>query len=225
MAKPRWNHNIHYHPFIVSSMPESCGLALDVGCGQGLLTPEMAAKSQRVIGIDLHEPSQEIAREEGGENIEYLRDDFMTHSFSEESFDFIGSVASLHHMPLTSALELMAKLLRPGGVMCHFACARIERVRDMYKTPSFFRKCPYLALFLTEPRDFAFETAGFFVHRWNQFVLGKGYWDPGSPVASTPETYREVEQTAKGILPGSRFRRHVLWRYSLYWAKPLAEME
>ena len=199
MAKPRWNHNIHYYPFIVSSMPESCGLALDVGCGQGLLTREMAAKSRRVIGIDLHEPSLEIAREEGGENIEYLHDDFLAHSFAEESFDFIGSVASLHHLPLTSALERMAKLLRPGGVMCHFACAREP----------------------TELRDWAYVAAGFFVHRWNKYVLRKGWWEHHSPGQSTQDTYREVELTAKEILPGSRFRRHALWRYSLYWVKPI----
>jgi len=199
MAKPRWNHNIHYHPFIVSSMPESCGLALDVGCGQGLLTREMAAKSQRVIGIDLHEPSLEIAREESGENIEYLHDDFFAHSFAEESLDFIGSAASLHHLPLTSALERMAKLLRPGGIMCHFGLARSRRLTD-----------------------FAFDAAGFFAHRWNKYVLGKGWWEHGSPtVLPPPDTYREVEQTAKEILPGSRFRIHALWRYSLYWVKPL----
>jgi SAM-dependent methyltransferase len=199
MAKPRWNHNIHYYPFIVSSMPESCGLALDVGCGQGLLTREMAAKSQRVIGIDLHEPSLEIAREEGGENIEYLHDDFFAHPFAEESLDFIGSMASLHHLPLTSALERMAKLLRPGGIMCHFGCARPWGLRD-----------------------FAFDAiAGFFAHRWNIYVLGKRWWEHGSPTASTEDTYREVELTAREILPGSRFRHHVLWRYSLYWVKPI----
>ena len=203
MAKPRWNHNIHYYPFIVSSMPESCGLALDVGCGQGLLTREMAAKSQRVIGIDLHEPSLEIAREEGGENIEYLHDDFFAHPFAEESLDFIGSMASLHHLPLTSALERMAKLLRPGGVMCHFACARsLAKLSDL-------------------AYDVAYETAGFFVQRWNLYVLGKGWWEHHSPGQSTQDTYREVELTAKEILPGSRFRIHALWRYSLYWVKPI----
>jgi SAM-dependent methyltransferase len=194
-------------------MPESCGLALDVGCGQGLLTRDMAAKSQRVIGIDLHEPSLEIAREEGGENIEYLHDDFLANSFAEESFDFIGSVASLHHMPLTSALERMARLLRPGGVMCHFACARTPlKLSDFACAQSPWKL-----------RDFAFETAGFFSHRWNIYVLRKSWWNHGSPVADSQDTYREVELTAKEILPGSRFRIHALWRYSLYWVKPIKD--
>ena len=26
--------------------------------------------------------------------------------------------------------------------------------------------------------------------------------------------------TARRLLPGARYRRHLLWRYSLLWAKP-----
>jgi hypothetical protein len=35
MAKPDyWNHNVHYQPVILDAVPENCGRALDVGCGE-----------------------------------------------------------------------------------------------------------------------------------------------------------------------------------------------
>ena len=33
-------------------------------------------------------------------------------------------------------------------------------------------------------------------------------------------TWREVRAEAARLLPGVRYRRHLLWRYSLIWQKP-----
>ncbi len=33
-------------------------------------------------------------------------------------------------------------------------------------------------------------------------------------------TWDEVRATARSLLPGVRYRRHLLWRYSLLWRKP-----
>ena len=30
-----WNHNVHYQPVILDAVPEGCGAAVDVGCGDG----------------------------------------------------------------------------------------------------------------------------------------------------------------------------------------------
>jgi hypothetical protein len=35
-----------------------------------------------------------------------------------------------------------------------------------------------------------------------------------------PHAYAEVHALAQQALPGVRYRRHLLWRYSLIWAKP-----
>jgi hypothetical protein len=35
-----------------------------------------------------------------------------------------------------------------------------------------------------------------------------------------PETYGGMRALARELLPGARFRRHLLWRYSLIWRKP-----
>ena len=33
-------------------------------------------------------------------------------------------------------------------------------------------------------------------------------------------TWAQVRETAARLLPGVRYRRHLLWRYSLVWTKP-----
>ena len=33
-------------------------------------------------------------------------------------------------------------------------------------------------------------------------------------------SWREVRAAAAAALPGVRYRRHLLWRYSLLWQKP-----
>jgi 2-polyprenyl-3-methyl-5-hydroxy-6-metoxy-1,4-benzoquinol methylase len=58
MPKARWNHNIHYHPRIVAAVPSGARV-LDVGCGEGMLTRELAVRAGSVLGIDIDAPSIE----------------------------------------------------------------------------------------------------------------------------------------------------------------------
>ncbi len=41
-----------------------------------------------------------------------------------------------------------------------------------------------------------------------------------APICDPEETYREVRTVARDVLPGVRFRRHNLFRYSLVWTRP-----
>ena len=47
----RWNHNTHYYPLVLAAVPDGCRRALDVGCGEGLLTRELAVRVPEVVGI------------------------------------------------------------------------------------------------------------------------------------------------------------------------------
>jgi 2-polyprenyl-3-methyl-5-hydroxy-6-metoxy-1,4-benzoquinol methylase len=195
-ANPRWNHNIHYHPLILAAVPPGCRTALDVGCGEGTLTRELRAVVPSVTGIDLDARSLEFARQHPDRNgVEYSRGDFLTHPFEPESFDMIVSVAALHHMDASAALGRMRALLRPGGVL-----ALVGLARDRF------------------PRDLPLALAGVVVHRWHR--CRKGYWQHPAPVVwPPPQTYAEVRRTAARLLPEVRFRRHLLWRYSLLWTR------
>src|SRR5439155_25737429 len=58
----RWNHNIHYHRMLLDAMQEPCTSALDVGCGEGVLTRRMRQSISQRTAIDVDPNSIEIAR-------------------------------------------------------------------------------------------------------------------------------------------------------------------
>ena len=47
-----WNHNVQYQPVILGAVPPGCGSALEVGCGDGMLTARLAERCADVTGID-----------------------------------------------------------------------------------------------------------------------------------------------------------------------------
>ncbi|GHG94209.1 class I SAM-dependent methyltransferase [Streptomyces lanatus] len=191
----RWNHNIHHHPRILKAVPAGAQRALDVGCGEGTLARELRRTVPQVTGIDLHAPSIEQGRA-WADDVDHVLGDFLTHPFEPASFDVVASVATLHHMDAATGLTRMRDLLRPGGVLVVVGLARNTLPRDL-------------------PHVLAAITVGA-VHR-----AAKGHWQHPSPVVwPPPVTYPEMRALAAELLPGSRYRRHVLWRYSITWRKP-----
>jgi SAM-dependent methyltransferase len=191
-----WNHNIHYHP-IVLDLARDCDRALDVGCGEGVLARQLRPLVGHVTAIDLDQPSIALARrmDPSGE-IDFLLGDFLEHPFEPESFDLIASVATLHHLDAAVALRRMRDLLSPGGRLALVGCAR-SRV----------------------PLDLPWDLAGSVSTRLH--TLTKTYWRHSAPVVwPPPMTYPQMRRLAAAELPGGRFRRHLLWRYSLVWTKP-----
>lgn len=195
--RPRWNHNIHYHPLILSAVPPGSDRALDVGCGDGLLARELARVVPHVVAIDVDAPVLARARQgDAGAGVEYLHGDFLGYPFEPESFDVVTSIAALHHMDLVLALTRMRDLLRPGGTLALAGLARTRHAADL-----------------------AVDVAAVAVNL--AFRVRKGYWQHSAPVMWPPaHSYREVRRTAQRLLPGARYRRLLLWRYLLIWVKP-----
>src|SRR5260370_17004905 len=127
--------------------------------------------------------------------IRYVRGDFLTYPFEPASFDVVTTVAALHHMDVTAALSRARDLLKPGGVLCAVGLARSQL-----------------------PRDIPIEVAGVVSHRIH--AVTRAYWEQPSPPLWPPaKTYPAIRSISADVLPGVRFRRHVLWRYSLTWTK------
>jgi len=191
----RWNHNIHYHPRILRAVPDGAKRAIDIGCGEGMLARSLREVVPEVTAIDLDEPSLEEARSYA-DDINYVLGDFLTHPLELASYDVVTSVATLHHVDARAGLERMRSLLRPGGVLAVVGLART-----------------------TLPRDLPYELAGLAVGTPHRLL--KGHWQHPSPIVWPPPlTYEEMHSLATQILPGSTFRRHALYRYSLTWQKP-----
>jgi SAM-dependent methyltransferase len=189
-----WNHNIHYHPVILGAVPDGCQRALDVGCGEGMLARELRGVVPQVVALDSDGPVIERARKLGT-GVEYVRGEFLSCGFAPESFDLIASVAALHHMNAAAALGRMRQLLRPGGTLAVVGLAR------------------------SSPGDWPADLAGVLAHR--ALKARRGYRAVNAPtIWPPPQTYTQMRRIAGEILPGVRYRRHLLFRYSLVWAKP-----
>src|SRR5262245_20874000 len=72
-----WNHNNHYHDFLLRHTPPHLTRALEVGCGKGEFARLLAQRSEQVLGIDLSPEMLRIARLSSAQfpNIEYLQAD------------------------------------------------------------------------------------------------------------------------------------------------------
>ena len=194
-----WNHNVHYQRVILGAVPDRCGAALDVGCGDGLLVRKLAGRCASVTGIDRDAPILARAREHPGRpaNAVFVEGDFLKHPFEEGSFDFACANTSLHHMDFGAALAKMARLLRPGGRLAVVGVARHG-----------------------SPADWLIDPAGIPLDRYHKLIRGQG--SPGAPVMEPEMSWSQVRKAAARVLPGARYRRHLLWRYSLTWTKPAA---
>jgi hypothetical protein len=68
-------------------------------------------------------------------------------------------------------------------------------------------------------RDLPADVTGVVAHR--VLLIGKTYQPVNAPtIWPPPQTYAQMRRIATQTLPGVRYRRHLLWRYSLIWAKP-----
>lgn len=199
MSPARWNHNIHHHKVVLAAVPDGARTSLDVGCGEGALARELSEVVEQVTAIDTDEASvAAVRRADPTGRVDVVHGDALTYPFEPESFDLVTAVASLHHLDEAAALARMRDLLRPGGRLAVVACARSRL-----------------------PHDLAWEAAAVVSHRAH--LLRRTWWDHPSPTCwPPPHTYDELRELATRVLPGVRFRRHVLWRCSLFWTKPLS---
>ncbi|MFD8939090.1 class I SAM-dependent methyltransferase [Streptomyces sp. NPDC059578] len=196
--KPYWNTNVARHPGILRAVPEGCGDALDVGCGDGLLARKLTGRAQRVTGIDRSPEMIARAREHAVDRpqLDFVEGDFLAAELPAAGYDFICSVTTVHHMDFDEALLRMRELLRPGGVLVVVGLARE-----------------------TSPGEWAALIAAAPVVRITK-VLRRAGGPEGMPVADPEMGYGQVRAAARRLLPGVRYRRHVLRRYSLTWRKP-----
>jgi hypothetical protein len=96
------------------------------------------------------------------------------------------------------ALRRMTDLLRPGGVLAILGLARSHY-----------------------PVDLVRDVAATAVNRL--YLIKHTQWESVAPTVWPPaHTYGEIQSLGEKLLPGHRFRRHLLWRYSLIWTKPTA---
>jgi 2-polyprenyl-3-methyl-5-hydroxy-6-metoxy-1,4-benzoquinol methylase len=99
---------------------------LDIGCGSGVYSIELARRgARRVVGLDFSAPMLEIARRSGreagvGAAIELVRGEFLAHDFGGETFDVAIAMGVFDYLEEPAPfLTKMARLTR-GKLLASF---------------------------------------------------------------------------------------------------------
>ncbi|MFY7068175.1 class I SAM-dependent methyltransferase [Nocardiopsis changdeensis] len=192
-----WDHNAHYHRWLLEQLPARVDRALDVGCGTGDLVRALAGRAAEVVGVDADPRVVDLARAATGRcpGVSFRVAD-AAEELPEGPFDVVTCVAVLHHLPFAPALERMRDRLAPGGTL--------------------------LVLGVHEPSQFTDHLLGAAAVPAN-LAVGWARGRRPRPEAMTARTapaamtLPEIAREAGRILPGVRLRRHLFWRHSLLW--------
>ncbi|MFD6475508.1 class I SAM-dependent methyltransferase [Streptomyces anulatus] len=195
-----WDHNAHYHRWILRRLPGRFACALDVGSGSGDLARLLATRAEAVHGIDADRAIVERARERTapGAPVAFFVGDALE-DVPAGLYDVITCVATIHHLPLTDALTRFREHLAPGGTLI---------VVGLYRPRS---RSDYLIDAVAIPSNIAMA-----------WIKNKGRRSP-RPVAMTAPTrpaatsFPDIVRDARLVLPGARLRRRLFWRYTLVW--------
>ncbi len=199
-----WNHNNHYHDYLLRRLPQGRETVLDVGSGLGDFSRVLSLHFTTVHGIDFSPRMVELAAAQSASyaNVSYTCKDFLEARYRDASYDAVVSVATLHHLPLREALDRMKRILRPGGRLL---------ILDLYAARS--------------PADFAVSAAGMLANQVVRRVRAErgpierrlAWKDHGRLDRYT--TLRQLRSACRDLLPGAVIRRHIYFRYSLIWEK------
>ncbi|NEC03128.1 class I SAM-dependent methyltransferase [Streptomyces anulatus] len=197
-----WDHNAHYHRWILRRLPGRFTGALDVGSGSGDLARLLATRAEAVHGIDADPAIVERARERTapGAPVAFSVGDALE-DVPSGSYDVITCVATIHHLPFGEALTHFRRHLAPGGTLI---------VVGLYRPRS---RSDYLIDAVAIPSNIAMA-----------WIKNKGRRVP-RPAAMTAPTrpatmvFPDIVRDARLVLPGARPRRRLFWRYTLVWKR------
>ncbi|MEU0383138.1 class I SAM-dependent methyltransferase [Streptomyces chartreusis] len=195
-----WDHNAHFHRWILRQLPRRVGSALDVGCGSGDLVRLPATRAERVHGIDADPVITARAREltPTAVAVTYTAADAPA-GLPDGPYDVITCVAVLHHLPFTQALQAFRDRLAAGGTLVIVGVAR-ERT----------------------PTDHLLSIASVPLNVVMALLKNRGRPAPRpvsmtAPTRPADMTFPEIVREARTVLPGARLRRRLFWRYTLVW--------
>lgn len=204
-ARHPWNHNHHFHAWILTRLPERREAALDLGCGRGDLLALLAEEFTTVHGSDIDADMREAARRRtaGLPNVQV--DQAALEEFPDSSLDLVTMVAVLHHLDIPAALDRIRRVLAPGGKLLVVGLAPPATLTDHAWD---------VASMVTNP------VIGLVKHPWPAPPDRPG---PSIPIQDPTLTFDGLQEIATTALPGARMRHHLGFRHTLEWTRPAGE--
>lgn len=193
-ARHPWDHNAHYHRWLLRQLPRRCARALDAGCGTGEFARRLSLRVGEVDAVDTCPESLAVAAQRS--RVRYHCGDILDVRLPHETYDVISCLAALHHLPLAAALQRFRALLAPGGTIAVLGLYRpstlADRLVDLCAVP---------------------------VNLLSGLLRSTGERPAALSAPARPATMSlpQIRRCAEQYLPGARIRRHLFWRYSLIY--------
>jgi SAM-dependent methyltransferase len=103
---------------MLSSHLKSGMTVLELGCGAGYFTQELARSGADIVAIDVSPELLEIARTNcSSPNVQYQIQNAYALSYSEAVFDSVVGSSVLHHLEIEEALRDIYRVLKPMGTI------------------------------------------------------------------------------------------------------------
>ena len=133
----------HYHlRELFASLDGRNRELLEVGCGIGVDSIQLAKRGFRVTAVDLTENAIEIARQFAaarGVDVDFRVGNAEVLAFPDASFDVVYSFGVLHHTPdIARSISEVRRVLRPGGtayVMLYAEHSLVNLVHRVLRLP------------------------------------------------------------------------------------------
>jgi ubiquinone/menaquinone biosynthesis C-methylase UbiE len=203
-----WTTNNHYHEFLLKQIPENCENALEIGCGTGAFARRLAERCGRVTALDLSPEMIRVARERSKqfENLQFELADAMTWDFPKSRFNFVCTIATLHHLDQRELLPKIKDALKPNGILV---------ILDLVQSSSIVER-------MLDVIGLGVSSGLQLIHngRLQSPPEVRKAWEQHGQHDHYP-TIQQLRALANEILPRSSVKRHLLWRYTLVYQKPL----
>ncbi len=191
-----WNHNVAYYDWIKNTTIE-CQDILDVGCGDGSLVRYLDDGKRMLVGIDVDkECIKRALSESDSNNVKLICNRFEAYNF-EKKFDAVIFIASIHHMDMAVALNKAKSILKPDGMILIVGLAKPSNFFDWVVEA--FRIIPCTIV--------------------SKIRHMQSSEEKNIPVSYHFQEMNEIRTTANILLPSSKIKFGLFYRYLLWWKK------
>lgn len=141
---------------------------LELGCGAGYFTKELARSGAEIVAIDVSADLLEIAKANcPASNVRYEIQDACALTYSDTAFDSVVGSSILHHLEIEPALREIRRVLKTGGTI-YFTEPNMLNPQIAIQ-----KNVPWIKRWLGDAPD---ETA-FFRRPLRRLLEGTGYRD------------------------------------------------
>lgn len=240
-ARHPWNHNEHYHGWVLRRVPRDARVVLDVGCGAGVLLGRLRRRADAVHGIDADAGMVAQARARHAADpavtVRLLRFDDVRTPDDVLTPDRVHAPDRVHTPDDSGPRGRQEGPDGPEGggydavtmvaVLHHLDLDEALRHARGLLAPGGRLLVVGLAR-VASVRDLAVDVASAFLNPLVGLVKHPRRARPGDPgpdaqgmpVRDPGHSVDEVARAARVLLPGARVRRRLFFRYTLEWTAP-----